>query len=111
MNHSDLVDTDVSHAVVVVQVGEGVDVEEGSRVDGGVEHESEVTVPIAIDVLRTSDGSTSLLNVGSLVRHRIVGHREINERHHGALVLLEIIVIEEVEVLGERGFPDQGYLV
>ena len=87
----------------IAQVGERVDVEVGGRVDGGIEHEAEVAVPVAVDVLRTGNRTAGLGVEGGLIRHGITGRREVHEGHHGTLVLLEVIVVEEVEILRERG--------
>ena len=90
----------------IAQVGEGVDIEVAGRVDGGVEHEAEVTVPVAVDV----DGlgkATAILQTCGLIGDGIARGVEVDERHDGALVLLEIVVVEQVEVLTERGLQSR----
>ena len=67
-----------------------------------MDHEAKVTIPVTINVLGTSDGSTGLRVVGGFVRHGVVRRREVHEGHHSTLVLLEVIVVEQLEVLTER---------
>ena len=62
-----LAHVEVAHVVVVVEHGEGVDVPYGGRVDGGVEHEAQVGVPVAVDVLRSSGASACCCVVGDEV--------------------------------------------
>ena len=88
--------------MVVAQVGKCVDVEESGGVNGSIEHKAKVTVPVAVDVLWSSDCSTCIGVVGSLVRHRVACCREVHEGHHGTLMFLEVVVVEELEVLRER---------
>ena len=97
-----IVYADIAYAVIVTQVGERIDIEEGSRINSSVKHEAEVTVPVAIDVLWTRDGTTSLRDQRSLVADRVAGRREIHESHHGTLVVGKVVVIEEAEILRER---------
>ena len=61
------VDTNVTHIVSVVKIGEGVDIEECSRVESGVEHESNHTIPVAVDVLGLGDTTTGLAIICGLV--------------------------------------------
>ena len=86
----------------ITQVGHRVHIEVARRVDGCIEHEAHIAVPVTIDVLRTRNRSTSRLNVRGLLSHRIARSREVHEGHHGTLVLGEVVVIEKVEVLSER---------
>ena len=94
--------TNVTYVMDIRKVGESVDIKVASRVDGGIKHKAEVSIPVTIDVLRTSDAATCLWIQGCLIANRIAGGREIYERHHGALVFLEIVVIEQTEILRER---------
>ena len=86
----------------VAEVGEGVDIEVACRVDGGVEHEAYITVPVAIDILGLGDAA-AILHTRGLIADGIARGVEVDEGHHSALVLLEVVVVEEVEVLTERG--------
>ena len=88
--------------MIVAQIREGVHIVESCRVECGVEHEAHVGIPVAVNILRTGDGSTSRFHVCSLVRHGIAGRREVHERHDGALVIRKVVIIEEVQVLRER---------
>ena len=95
------VDAYEADIVGIAQVGERVDVEVGSRVDGGIEHKAEVAVPVAVDILRTRDSTTSLRIISGFVGHGVSCRREVHKSHHSTLMLLEVVVIKEVEVLRE----------
>ena len=88
--------------MIVAQIGEGIHVKESGRVKGRIEHESEITVPIAVDILRTRDGSTRIFIISHLVADRVPGRREVDESHDRLLMLLEIVIVVQTEVLGER---------
>ena len=68
-----LVETQIAHVVVVTQVGVGIQVPYTGTIDRAVEHKGSHHIPVAIDILRSGDSTTSLLIVGHLVADAIVG--------------------------------------
>ena len=97
-----LVETQITHVVVVTQVGVGIQVPYTGTIDRAVEHKGSHHIPVAIDILRSGDSTTSLLIVGHLVADAIVGGREVDEGHDTLVMVLHEIVVEQSEVLGER---------
>ena len=54
-------------------MGSGIDIPDARTIDRTVEHEGSHHIPVAIDILRPGDSTTSLLIVGHLVADAIVG--------------------------------------
>ena len=89
--------------MVVTCVGEGVDIEIGGTVEGGVEHQSCIGVPVAIDVLRACETGTGRCVECHLVADGIARGGESCPGGDGALMSLHVVVVEDTEVLRERG--------
>ena len=83
-------------------MGIGIQVPYTSTIDRAVEHKGSHHIPVAIDILRSGDSTTSLLIVGHLVADAIVGDREVDEGHDTLVVVLHKVVVEQSEGLGER---------
>ena len=89
--------------MLVVQVGHRVDVEVTSRVNSGVKDHTCPTAPVAIDVLWPRGTHTSHFVERHLVADGIARGVEAQPRRDGALIALCVVVVEEAEVLSERG--------
>ena len=68
-----LVETQITHLVIITQIGIGIDIPYTSTVDRTVEHKGSHHIPVAIDILRSGDSTTSLLIVSHLIADAIVG--------------------------------------
>ena len=95
---------EVAHHVVVVDHGEGVHVPHASRVDGGVEHQSQSGVPVAVDVFGPCNGSTRQFVVSHHAGNAIACIAIIGKGHDAALMVYEIGVVVQAQVVAERGF-------
>ena len=93
--------------MVVAEVGEGVDIEVGGTVEGGVEHQSCIGVPVAIDILRARETGTGRCVERHLVADGIARGGESCPGGDGALMALHVIVVEDTEVLRERGLQSR----
>ena len=94
---------DVGDIVGIAHGGEGVDIEVAGRVDGGIEHEHSECVPVAVDIFGAGSVATSLGVEGDHVGNGIVGGREVQVGHDATLMVLNVVVVEQAEVLRERG--------
>ena len=101
------VDAGIAHIVVVTGIGEGVDIEVGCAVEGSVEHQAGIGIPVTVDVLRTCDTGTRAGVEGYLVTDGIARSGESCPGGNGTLVGLHVVVVEETEVLRERGFQSR----
>ena len=89
--------------MVVTGIGEGVDIEIGGTVEGGVEHHSCIGVPVAIDILWARETGTGRCVERHLVADGIARGGESCPGGDGALMCLHVVVVEDTEVLRERG--------
>ena len=89
--------------MVVTKVGHGVHIEESQGVKSGIEHKPGIDVPISVDVLRPACTTTCCRVVGDHLTDSIARRVEEHVCHYSALVFLNIVVVEEHEVVGERG--------
>ena len=79
----------ITDAVVVASVDGAADVPTVQRVQSDVERQSQVGIPVAVDVLRSSDASTRLFVIGDDVTYRVAGGlpRTVDAEAPVALVL------------------------
>ena len=89
--------------MVVANHGEGVDIEVGSTIEGGIEHQTDISVPVAIDILRTGGANTSAGVECHLVADGIARGGESHPCGNGALMGLHVVIVEQAEILSERG--------
>ena len=73
----------------------------GQRVDGCVEGDTAIDVPVAIDVLRPRDTSTRLWIIAHEVRDGIAGIAVVGIEYNGALVFLDVVIVVEIERVGK----------
>ena len=98
------IDAGITDVVVETDVGEGVDIEEGCRVDGGIEDHTGIAAPVAVDILWLRDTGTGGLVERHLVADGVARGVQSCPGGDGTLPALGIVVVEDTQVLGERGF-------
>ena len=76
----------------------------GSRIHRRVEGESTIGIPVAIDVLGPRNASTCIGIVANEVRNGIAGGAEVGIHHDGALALGDVVIVIDVEGVGELRF-------
>ena len=77
------------------------------RVERGVEHQSSIEVPVAVDVLRSGGLSACGLVVGNLSCHGVACGAEPDVRHYCLHCFLEIASERSVKVVSERRFQSR----
>lgn len=95
---------EITHIMVISEGGECIDIPIAGTVDGRIEHQSHLRVPIAIDIGRLRGSSTRLRVVGHLVADAVARGAEVHVCHDGALMVGHICIVKRPEVMGERGF-------
>ena len=89
--------------MVVAHIGKTIHIEEGSRIEGGVEDHTCIAAPVAVDILRPCDTGTRSLVERDLVADSIARGVQACPCGDRALIALGIVVVEDTQVLSERG--------
>ena len=92
----------IADIVVVADAGIGANIPVGSSINGRVEGESAVDVPVAVDVLWSRDASTRRRIVAHEVGDGIARMAEIEVGHDGAFAAHDVVVVVCVQRIGER---------
>ena len=94
----------VAHVVVVADTHIGSHIPMSCRVKSGIKVKTTVGVPITIDVLRTRLTAASRGIVNHKVRDCVTDVAVVGVKNNGALVLLDVIIVIDIQRVGELWF-------
>ena len=93
--------SNITYKIVIACTGIGAYIPVGCRINGSVEGESAVHVPIAIDILGPRDATARLRIVAYKVRDGVAYMAIIGINYDGAFVACDVVVIVEIQRVGE----------
>ena len=94
----------IAHIVIVTHTCVGSQVPVAQRIDGGIEGEAAIGIPVAVDVLRSRHTSTGLGVVADEVGDGVADVAVVSVKHNGALVLADVVLVIDVQRIGELWF-------